>query len=44
MGVLYADIGQKDKALENLKKADGMFRGMGMDYYLAKTQEVLARL
>jgi predicted Zn-dependent protease len=41
---LYADTGQKDKALENFKKAEEMFREMGMDYWLAKTQEVLGRL
>jgi hypothetical protein len=36
--------GQKDKALENLKKAEGMFREMGMDYWLAKTHKALERL
>lgn len=41
IGELYADAGQKEEALENLKKAEGMFRGMGMDYWLGKTQEVL---
>ncbi len=40
----YADTGQKDKALETLKKAEGMFREMGMDYWLTKTQEVLRKL
>ncbi len=30
--------------LENLKKAETMFREMGMDYWLGKAQEVLARL
>jgi class 3 adenylate cyclase/tetratricopeptide (TPR) repeat protein len=44
LGELYADSGQKEKALENLKKAEQMFREMGMDYWLAKTQEVLERL
>jgi tetratricopeptide (TPR) repeat protein len=44
LGVLYADMGQQDKALDNLKKADEMFREMGMDYWLEKTQEVLDRL
>ena len=44
LGELYADAGQKEKALENLKKAEGMFREMGMDFWLAKTQEVLGRL
>ncbi len=40
----HADMGQDDKALETLKKAEGMFREMGMDYWLAKAQEVLGRL
>jgi tetratricopeptide (TPR) repeat protein len=44
LGVLYADMGQQDKALQNLKKAKGMFHEMGMDYWLDKTQEVLDRL
>jgi class 3 adenylate cyclase len=44
LGELYADRGEKRKARENLKKAEGMFQEMGMDYWLAKTQEVLGRL
>jgi tetratricopeptide (TPR) repeat protein len=44
LGELYADTGRKDKALDSLKKAEGMFREMGMDYWLDKTQEVLDRL
>ena len=44
LGELYADTGKEDKALENLKKAEGMFQEMGMDYYLAKTKEVLEKL
>ncbi|MFQ5976420.1 MAG: guanylate cyclase, partial [Candidatus Hydrothermarchaeales archaeon] len=44
LGELYADTGQQDKALESMKKAEEMFREMGMDYWLAKTQEVLGRL
>ncbi|MBW1912314.1 MAG: guanylate cyclase, partial [Deltaproteobacteria bacterium] len=44
LGELYADRGQKDIALENLKKADGMFQEMGMDYWQARAQEVLGRL
>ena len=43
LGELNADAGQKEKSLENLKKAEDNFREMGMDYWLAKTQEVLAR-
>jgi tetratricopeptide (TPR) repeat protein len=44
LGEFYTDIGQKEKAKENLKKAERMFQEMGMDYWLAKTQEVLNRL
>ena len=41
---LYLNAGEKEKAIDNLKKAEGMFREMGMDYWLARTQEVLAGL
>jgi hypothetical protein len=41
---MYADTGQKDKALETLRTADKLFQEMGMDYWLAKTQEVLESL
>jgi hypothetical protein len=34
----------EEEAMEYLKKAKRMFQEMGMDYWLAKTQEVLARL
>ena len=44
LGELYADTGQKDKALETLKNAEGMFREMEMNYWLGKTKEVLTRL
>jgi len=44
LGELYADTGKREKALENLKKAEGMFQEMGMDYWLARTQEVIRRL
>ncbi len=44
LGELYADTGQRDKALENLKKAEKMFKEMGMDHWLEKTQEILGRL
>jgi len=44
LGQLYLDAGEKDKAVDNLKKAEGMFREMGMDYWLTKTREVLGRL
>jgi tetratricopeptide (TPR) repeat protein len=44
LGELYADMGQKEKTLETLKKAEGMFQEMGMDYWLRRTQEVLERV
>jgi len=44
LGDLYADMNQKEKAIENLNKAKGMFRDMGMDYWLARTQSVLEKL
>jgi len=44
LGELYTETGKREKALENIKKAKGMFKEMGMDYWLAKTQEVLDRL
>ena len=44
LGELYADTGQKEKALENLKKAENAFQEMGMDYWLSRTQEVQERL
>ena len=44
LGELYADIGKREKALQNLKKAEGMFQEMGMDYWLARTQEIIGRL
>jgi tetratricopeptide (TPR) repeat protein len=44
LGELYADTGKREKALQNLKKAEGMFKEMGMDYWLARTQGVLGRL
>lgn len=44
LGELYLNAGKKEKAMENLKKAEGMFREMGVDYWLGKTQEILAAL
>lgn len=44
LGELYANSGQPDKALENLKRAERMLQEMGMDYWLDKAQEVLNRL
>jgi len=44
LGDLYADMGQREKASETLKKAESAFSKMGMDYWLRRTQEVLAKL
>jgi class 3 adenylate cyclase/tetratricopeptide (TPR) repeat protein len=44
LGELYAETGQKEKALENLGRASELFREMGMDYWLVKTQEVLKKI
>ena len=40
----YADTGNQDQALNHLKKAEEMFREMGMDYWLSKTKEAMAKL
>ena len=44
LGQLCLNGGEKEKAIDNLMKAEGMFREMGMDYWLGKAQEVLAAL
>jgi tetratricopeptide (TPR) repeat protein len=44
LGELYANTGQREKALETLKKAQAMFQEMGMDYWLRQTQEVLEKV
>jgi len=44
LGELYADMGQREKALETLKKAESAFRKMGVDYYLRRTQKILEKL
>jgi class 3 adenylate cyclase/tetratricopeptide (TPR) repeat protein len=44
LGEFYTDSGQTKKALENLKRAESMFKDMGMDYWLTKTREVMERL
>jgi len=41
---LHAGIGQKEKARENLKKAEAMFQEMDMDYYLVRTKKLLESL
>ncbi|MBC8509662.1 MAG: hypothetical protein H8D34_32850 [Chloroflexi bacterium] len=44
LGELYGNWGHKERALENLKKAEVMFQEMGMAYWLDKTQEAQERL
>jgi len=44
LGEIYAHSGQMKKAMEALRKAAGMFREMGMDYWLARTKRVLEKL
>ena len=44
LGELYTSTGNKEDALNNLRKAESMFQEIGMDYYLSKTQEILSRL
>ncbi|MBI4763612.1 MAG: hypothetical protein HY787_03280 [Deltaproteobacteria bacterium] len=41
LGEFYLDEGDKEKALENLKEAEGMFLEMEMDYWLDRTRKVL---
>ena len=44
LGELYLNAGEKEKAIDNLKKAEEMFREMGMDYWLTRMQKALGRL
>jgi tetratricopeptide (TPR) repeat protein len=44
LGEFYADAGQKEKALENLKKAEAMFQEMRMDYWLRRAQSAIEKL
>jgi class 3 adenylate cyclase/tetratricopeptide (TPR) repeat protein len=41
LGEFYLDVGEKEKALESLKEAEGMFQEMGMDYWVDRTRKVL---
>jgi tetratricopeptide (TPR) repeat protein len=43
LGHLYADTGQKEKALEHLNMAKDQFQKMGMDYWLNKTLKAFER-
>jgi len=44
LGEFYVDTNQKEKASDNLKKAEIMYQEMGMGLYLDQTKEILARL
>jgi class 3 adenylate cyclase/tetratricopeptide (TPR) repeat protein len=44
LGELYSGTGRTPVATNNLKKAERMFRQMGMDYWLRKTEGALSRL
>jgi tetratricopeptide (TPR) repeat protein len=44
LGEIYADNGQKEKAMENLKKAESMYGEMKMVLWLGKTPELLDKL
>jgi hypothetical protein len=44
LGELFADARQGDKSVEHLQRSAEMFSQMGMDYWLARTRQVLASL
>jgi class 3 adenylate cyclase/tetratricopeptide (TPR) repeat protein len=44
LGELFADMGQQEKAVEALKKAEAMYHDMGMDYWLRRTQSLLKKI
>lgn len=44
LGELSASCGRVSEAAEHLQQAEAMFRQMGMDYWLGKTQNALANL
>ena len=44
LGELLTEASRIPEARAMLEKAEGMFREMGMSYWLAKTQELLERL
>lgn len=43
LGEVCAASGRPKEALEHLKKAEALFEGMGMAFWLGKTREVLAK-
>jgi len=44
LGELYAEIGEREKALENLKIAEAKCVEMGIEYWLDRTQKALVKL
>lgn len=44
LGQLYLNAGKREKAIDNLKLSQKMFREMGMDYWLGQSQELLDTL
>jgi len=44
LGELFTYANEQEKALEILKRAEKAFQEMKMDYWLARTQKVLARI
>ena len=44
LGELYSARGQGEKAREHLKRAEGMFQDMGMDYWLPQVKTALREL
>jgi tetratricopeptide (TPR) repeat protein len=44
MGEIYARYVNREQALQSLKKAETMFKEMGMDYWLAQTYTIYAEL
>ncbi len=44
LGELYAGRGEREKALEHLKKAIGMYQEMGMEYWLRQAEATLNKV
>jgi tetratricopeptide (TPR) repeat protein len=44
LGELFADAGEREKALVNLKTAEQMLDRMGMDFFLTRARKALARI
>jgi tetratricopeptide (TPR) repeat protein len=44
LGELYLETGEREKAIDNLKKAEGMFQEMGMDYWLGRARTLLEKV